>query len=357
MRNETLETVPEPIDVQSQAVTVRDAVTALEPIKDQTQPSAPQRTSQECRVLEVSEALLPAYQKASTLELSDAEVEALMAPFPDEVVECRPHDGLLYIPHICVSDRLNRIFKPGKWALIRRREWFSEGTMFAEYVLLIRGAFVGESIGGHPFARNNPKINYSDVLESTAAEALRRICGKRLSCGSQVWNPEYCRQWEERFRFYANGKYGKRRPDSPKAPPTPSATAPRQQAPTAAPVPKVTNAGTGEQTLPVVTVERVKEVHSKPDSAKKWTAFFITFNDGFGQMEAATFDRKIADFANELANTSESACLVTKPGRKEGSKEIVSLVRAEQPPTNSDTDQVPMEFDSAGNPIPEGVTP
>ncbi len=169
-------------------------------------------TAQEMRTVEVNEALLPAYQKASTLELTDEEVAALMAPFPDDVVEIRSFDGLIFLSHIFISDRLNRVFKPGKWALIKRRDWFDQGssTMYGEYVMLIRGCYVGESIGGHPYAPNNPKTNFSDVLESTAAEALRRIAGKRLSCGSQVWNPEYARQWVANHAAKVNGKWEKR---------------------------------------------------------------------------------------------------------------------------------------------------
>lgn len=169
-------------------------------------------TAQELRVVEVNEALLPAYQKASTLELTDEEINALMERFPDSSVEIRPHDGLIYIPHIFISDRLNKVFKPGRWALMRRREWFDQGsnTMFGEYVLLIRGCFVGESVGGHPFQPNNPKVNYSDTLESTAAEALRRIAGKRLSCGSQVWEPEYARQWVAKYAEQRSGKWCKK---------------------------------------------------------------------------------------------------------------------------------------------------
>lgn len=100
----------------------------------------------------------------------------------------------------------------------------------------------------------------------------------------------------------------------------------------------------GPGVYPICQVLTVKEVHSKPDAPKKWTAYFIRFNDGLGEFEAATFDGKIAAFANDLANTGENASLVTKPGRKEGSKEIVSLDRAEQPPAAGD--QVPMEFDN-----------
>jgi hypothetical protein len=76
----------------------------------------------------------------------------------------------------------------------------------------------------------NPKTNYSDALESTAAEALRRIAGKRLSCGSQVWDPEYARTWQAKFAYQDHGKWAKR-PASAPGPATQSA----QEAPTPPP--------------------------------------------------------------------------------------------------------------------------
>lgn len=165
----------------------------------ETTEAKPPATPQQMRVMEVSQALEPAYARASTLELTDGEIDQLMAPFPDGIVDIRPHDGLIYISHIHISNRLNRIFKPGKWSLICRRHWLEGSTMYGEYVLLIRGCFVGESIGGHPYVASNPKTNYSDALEATAGEALRRICGKRLSCGSQVWEPDYAKHWVATF--------------------------------------------------------------------------------------------------------------------------------------------------------------
>lgn len=187
-------------------------------------PPATPATPQQMRVMEVSQALEPAYARASTLELTDAEIDALMAPFPDAIVDIRPHDGLIYISHIHISNRLNKIFRPGKWCLICRRHWLEGTTMYGEYVLLIRGCFVGESIGGHPYVASNPKTNYSDALEATAGEALRRICGKRLSCGSQVWEPDYAKHWVATFAnkrgssWYKNTKLNGQAPAPPKEP-------------------------------------------------------------------------------------------------------------------------------------------
>lgn len=195
-------------------------------------------TPQQMRVVEVSEALVPAYQKASTLELTDDEIKHLMEPFPDSAVEVRPHDGLIYIPHIHISDRLNRVIKPGKWSLVCRRHWIEGKTMYGEYILLIRGVYVGESVGGHEYQPNNPKTNYSDTLESTAAEALRRIAGKRLSCGSQVWDPTYANEWCSKYRTYANGKYFKSAPKPAAVKRSEAATKPEKAEPSKDPLTK-----------------------------------------------------------------------------------------------------------------------
>lgn len=186
-------------------------------------------TAQQARVVEVTEALTPAYQKASTLELSEKEIAELTAPFPDTCIEIRPHDGLIYLPHIFVSQRLNKVFGPGKWAMVRRWEKFERGVMYGEYVLLIRGCYVGESIGGHPYVSTNPKTNYSDALESTAAEALRRIAGKRLSCGEQCWEPEYARQWVAKYAEQVGGKWRKKQVAAPA--PAKTASPPKPAAP------------------------------------------------------------------------------------------------------------------------------
>lgn len=225
-------------------------------------------TPQQARAVEVTEALLPAYQRASTLEMTDAEIEAIMAPFPDSAVEIRPHDGLIYIPHIHISDRLNRVFKPGKWALVQRRHWLEGATMYGEYVLLIRGCYVGESIGGHPYQPNNPKVNYSDTLESTAAEALRRIAGKRLSCGSQVWNPDYARTWVDTYaKRGIDGKWFKKStktaPTSKSSPPSPV------QAPAAPPKPAAKPPETAEEKKTRWLGLCVQAGGGKPDFARE----------------------------------------------------------------------------------------
>jgi len=53
----------------------------------------------------------------------------------DELVEIRPHDGLIFIPHIHISNRLNKVLKPGQWSMLLRRHWLEGNTMYGEYAV------------------------------------------------------------------------------------------------------------------------------------------------------------------------------------------------------------------------------
>lgn len=217
----------DPIDIETTGgtavVAVREPLLAVA-VPQEAAPSVPPMTAAQHRVVEVNEALLPAFQKAGNLVLAKDEIERLMARFDDDKVSARPHDGLLYIEHIHIARRMNEVFGPMQWTMIRRREWCEANRVYAEWVMVVRGVYAGESVGAMDYHPSNPKMNYSDALEGTRGEAIRRIAGKYLSCGDQVWEKSYCEEWKERQR-------------APRAPRAPEATAPRAAAPPQAPKP------------------------------------------------------------------------------------------------------------------------
>jgi len=73
-----------------------------------------------------------------------------------------------------------------------------------------------------------------------------------------------------------------------------------------------------------------KEVSSKPDAPKPWTAWFCKFRDGENELEAGTFDKKIAERLETLKSTTVE--LVFKASKKPGKFEIVSLEPSENIP-------------------------
>lgn len=251
------------------------------------------------RSSEVGKALDPAYEKASELRLEQEEKAMLAKPFPDDAIEIRPFDGLIYIPHIFISERLNAVLGQGEWSMVRRREFVENDTIYAEWVLKIRGCFVGESIGAQRYQASNPKSNYSDALEGTRGEAIRRIAGKDLSCGHDVWKPQYAKAWVKRYAiavwakdassgkrkkmwrkkdddpidiwpWQETGLYASQRVQDDCAPPQPS---PRPKAPERA----------AEEPVTVPMEEEPVQEELKPAEDEPWRAFPVPFGQFQGQ--------------------------------------------------------------------------
>lgn len=174
----------------------------------------PRTDAAQARVDSVARVLDVAYQKASTLELTEEEIKKLLATFPDDAI--RPGaDGkpeMLYLEHAYIRDRLFSVFGPGRWALICRRLWSEEFftnkggkacRVYGDCVLIVRGCYVGEAIGTGIYYLNNASSDYSDAAESAQSTALRRIAGKYLGIGLQLWQKEFTDGWKQRR---ANGK-------------------------------------------------------------------------------------------------------------------------------------------------------
>jgi hypothetical protein len=167
----------------------------LEVLPPQQAPAVkPEPTPQEFRAAEINEALMAAYRAAGTLKMTPEEVAKLTAPFPKSVLARIPTKGHTYIPHIFISQRLTQVFGPGQWTMIRRQEKMQGNEIMAEWIMIIRGVFIGESWGSQEYHPNNRQQTFADVLEATRGECIRRIAGKYLDCGGEAWDPAVQRQ-------------------------------------------------------------------------------------------------------------------------------------------------------------------
>ncbi len=166
----------------------------------------------------VAALLKGAYEKASTLALTPEEIKALREPFPDEQVSdgAKGKPGLLYIQHIHLSNRLNDVLGIGQWSIVKRSVQVDEsnGAVYFDGVMLIRGAFVWEAIGAARYQAGNRMTDYSDAVESAQSDCLTRCC-KRLGIGSQVWDKAFCDGWLAR----RNSAKRKPKPDPDDEPP------------------------------------------------------------------------------------------------------------------------------------------
>lgn len=130
---------------------------------------------------------------------------------------------------------------------------------------------------------------------------------------------------------------------------------PAQTATTAGPKPEPKPAkATAEQPkavetiMPKVTVKMVSERTGTKKDGTPWKAYFVLLNDGFSDLEAATFSKTLGAMAQTLSQSNQQAEATIKPGNKAGSFELVNLLPSAEKP-----DDVPMEFNDKGEPIQE----
>jgi hypothetical protein len=166
------------------------------------------------RIGHVGKLLGLAYEGASTLKLNKQEQKELRADFPDESVEIRPHDGIIYISHMALRERLWDVFGSTQVAEICRERFVRSDTneVAVDLVLMIRGVFIAEGVGTAKYYPNNPKASFGDTVESAWSDAIRRCC-KKFGVGTQVWRPQYIRNWLTKYAGQRDGKWFRRRPE------------------------------------------------------------------------------------------------------------------------------------------------
>lgn len=336
----------------SQALTVRDAQQAIQALEKTT--DKPPITAAQAKIEAVANLTATAYSKASELRLTQEESAALLAPFQDSDFQpgAAGKESLIYIQHSALRDRFTKVLGLGQWALIARSRWAQEDRdctlVFVEAMLMIRGCFVSEAIGDMAFWPKNKSTNYGDAVEGATTQAFRR-CAKHFGVGLQAWDKDWCNGWWERRNAGREGAARQQQTTRIEHPRNQMSATPKSQT---TPQQQVL----GEIDCPVCEVVMVAE-KTGTTNGKPWKVYFVKFNDGFTDLEAGTFDSKIADLANEISTSNGKARVVTKPGRKPGSREIVLLERAGSALAKApEVDDVPFDFDEHGQPIQE-VTP
>jgi len=167
-------------------------------------------TAAQAKVQAIADLTHSAYQKASTLQLTKEESDALQADFPDDAffTGAAGKENLIYIAHPHLRERLTKVFGMGGWALITRSRWdvpFKtekgvDGTnVYVEAMLVIRGCFVAEAIGDMAYYPKNQQTNYGDAVEGAESAALRRCC-KKFGIGLQAWKKDWIEGWWQRRR-------------------------------------------------------------------------------------------------------------------------------------------------------------
>ncbi len=215
-QNQMTEQIPK---MQLEGYTPEETQLAIEADRRNQKESSngkPPADAKALRTEHVGKLLGEAYEGASKLKLKPDEIKKLTADFPDIEVEIRPHDGIIYISHMTLRERLWSVFGPGEVAEICRERFMRPDTneIAVDLVLMVRGHFVAEGIGTAKYFSNNPKMTFGDVVESAWSDAIRRCC-KKFGVGVQVWRPGYVREWLAKNAVEYQGRWQRKDATAP----------------------------------------------------------------------------------------------------------------------------------------------
>lgn len=150
----------------------------------------------------VTDALPPAvYERLgqNALVLEDKQIIELELSTPDDEVDIRPDNGVVYASHEYYRRKLNKIFGYMGWTLIPgsgltqrngTNEWYQR------WVLFVNGVYVSEAIASRMLHEQNRNMDLSDVAESIKSDALRRCC-KDLGIATECWNKRWVARWRK----------------------------------------------------------------------------------------------------------------------------------------------------------------
>lgn len=191
---------------EAEVIEPSNAVAVRDPNTPAPEPKA--MTPAQAKIDAVAAITMKAYDRASMLNLTDQEIQALQAEFPDDAFlpGAAGKENLLYLQHACLRDRLNQVFRPGQWSIIPRNRWaepfktqkgIEASRVYVEAMLIVRGCFVAEAVGEMEYYPNNAIQNYGDAVEGAKTAALRRCC-KEFGIGLQAWRKDWCDGWWKR---------------------------------------------------------------------------------------------------------------------------------------------------------------
>jgi len=101
--------------------------------------------------------------------------------------------GFIYLPHPVYTRWLDQAFGRGGWAVVPSGKPSKvENLIIIPHILYVKGIPVAFAFGGAEYQEKNRQQTYDDVLESTTAYALRRLC-KRFGMALELWDKKYMR--------------------------------------------------------------------------------------------------------------------------------------------------------------------
>lgn len=138
------------------------------------------------------------YAGISAVPVTEAQAAQLTAALPDEDHEILP-TGEVYAAQVRYRDVLNKVFRPGGWALmpVGQRKTV-ENVLYQEFALLANGRFISQAIGECEWQPKNTRMTFASAAEAVKSNALVRCC-KDLGIASECWDRQWTEKWKAKY--------------------------------------------------------------------------------------------------------------------------------------------------------------
>lgn len=147
--------------------------------------------------LEFGEEIRKMLGTAGTLELNEAQNNALYSPVDDSDVLIKP-DGLIYLSWIKYSGKLTKAFTGTGWAMIPQGMPKIQNDLIVwGFHLVIKGIYCGFAIGEQQYF-NNGRMTFGEACEGAKSNALMRLC-KGLGIGLELWDKSFIDRWVGKY--------------------------------------------------------------------------------------------------------------------------------------------------------------
>lgn len=122
----------------------------------------------------------------------------LSEPVPQNEIRVKPN-GQIYLSHPTYTRWFNRALGRGAWQCVpigkpTIQQSGGKTSVVIPYVMHIHSKPIAFALGEHEYFEKSPEQTYGDALESTMANALRRVA-KRLGVGLELWDREFIDDW------------------------------------------------------------------------------------------------------------------------------------------------------------------
>jgi len=118
----------------------------------------------------------------------------LTASIPENIIEIRPDDGMIYLPQTEYRRILNNAFGVGGWAIRPLEIKKVDDVVVYSGELWAHGRYIASAMGEQRYIESNKKMSWATAVEGAKSDCITRCC-KDIGIAIDLWSPQFSKKW------------------------------------------------------------------------------------------------------------------------------------------------------------------